>query len=135
MNLRGKYIQRAQAIGCLLVAALLIQLFTQLHMHLRHTDTAPSHGHEHVMDFHVLTDSHAVEHATDDGAHELESTPDALIKKSLDRDNGLVLAFGLLILLPLFSSVRIRQRLLPQNISLHQLYYGLAPPLRAPPAN
>jgi hypothetical protein len=134
MNFRGKHIKRSRALGCLLVAALLIQLFTQLHVHLRHTDSPPSHGHEHVIDFHVLTDGHAVEHATGDGTHELESTPDALVKKSLDRDSGLVLAFGLIILLPLLASVGSRLWTLPQNISLHKLYYGLAPPLRAPPA-
>jgi len=134
MNYRGKHIQRVRTIGGLLVAALLIQLFTQLHIHLRHTDAPSSHGHEHVMDFHILTDGHAAAHAMDEGTHELESTPDALVKKSLDRDSGLVLAFGLIILLPLLASVGCRQWTLPQTISLHKLYFGLAPPLRAPPA-
>lgn len=133
MKFLGKHIQRSRSIGCLLIGALMIQLFTPLHIHLRHTDAPQSHGHEHVMDFHVMTDGHATGHGMDENAHELQSTPEALVKKSMDRDSGLVLAFCLLILFPLLSAVGNRQWTLPQNTSPHRLYYGLAPPLRAPP--
>jgi len=133
MNFRGKHVQRSRSIGCLLIGAVIIQLFTQLHIHLRHTDSPQSIGHKHVMDFHIMTDGHATEHAKDEGTHELQSTPDALTKKSLDRDTGLVLAFCLLLLLPVLSSVGKSQWTLPQTTSLLKLYYGLAPPLRAPP--
>lgn len=111
----------------------MIQVFTQLHVHLRHTDAPQSHGHEHVMDYHVMTDGLVTEHAMDESSHELQTTPDALVKKSMDQDSGFILALCLIILFPLLLTTINRLWTLAQNTSLHKPYNGLAPPLRAPP--
>jgi hypothetical protein len=126
MVIRNKYKQHYQAASLVFIAMLFIQLMSQLHLHLRHVDTQTSDHHEHVIDYHVLGEHHASDHM-------LDRNTDVLVKKTADRDPGLVLGICLTVLLPWLAAVLNRQWQVPRSISIHHVYFGLAPPLRAPP--
>ncbi len=127
-------IQHYPAIGLLLVVTLVVQLLFQLRFHLHHDPNPQSQGHEHVIDFHVLVDDHETDHNGQENVHELKSAPDAIVKKFLGGDTGFLFSVCLLLLFPVVIIAINRQWSLPRNSVIHSLYYGLAPPLRAPPA-
>lgn len=129
-----KQINSSYMISWLLVIMLVIQLFFQLQFHLHHSDTTNLNAHDHVIDFHVLADIHEIDHLTQGNAHELNSTPDGIAKKSLDSNFIFILSLCLLILFHITRCITIQKSALFRNPIIRNIYYDLAPPLRAPPA-
>jgi hypothetical protein len=135
MEIWRNYIRNHKAICWLLVSALILQLLIQLQFHLHHEDPQQIITDQaHVVDYHLFTDSHSEGHPDHENTHEFKSTPDVIVKKSIDTNFSIVLAGCLLLLITLNLLVRKQQWLLPKNHLTHNLYYGLAPPSRGPPA-
>lgn len=128
-----KAVKPCQAKSWLLIIMVSVQLFTQSHFHLHHVN---SDKHVHAVDLHLLSDNHSGTQHGHDNTHELKSAPDILIKKNPVLDNASV--FVLSVFLFVLFSVRLtdinRYWSSPQYLYPINLYYGLSPPLRAPPA-
>lgn len=134
MGFCRKHVSHNQAIAWLLVIALTMQLLFQLQFHLHQTDISDSFVHDHRVDFHEVTDKHKTDHLTDGNTLELKSTPDSIVKTSLDSSLNFIIFVFLLLILPVSLTVINRQWSFTRSTIIHNLYYGLAPPLRAPPS-
>ena len=126
-------IRQYRGIAWLLSTALVLHLICQLQFHLHHGDN--DFGEEdHLIDYHIVTDTHPVGHPSHEDTHELKSTPDVILKKNISPESiYLPVAFLLL----LISAIELRRSVsnIPHRNKLYRYqYYGLAPPTRAPPA-
>ncbi len=129
-----KYIYRYQTVSWLLMMALVVQLSFQLHFHLHHTEVPISQEHEHVMDSHALIDGHTDDLPTTNGnIHELNTSPEGIVKSNLDHSPSFIVFVLIFTLFPTALIVINRQWSLHQNYFHYKSYYGLVPPLRAPP--
>ncbi len=128
--------QVRQAICLVLVFAIFLQFMVQLQAHVHHVEDANVVTEDdHVIDYHLIIDKHAHEPSSSDEIHELKTTPDIILKKSLDRDLSFLFAI-LFILVVSIAQVRCKPIWdFSKHILIHNVYYGLAPPTRAPPVN
>jgi hypothetical protein len=119
-----------------LIIALVIQLLLQMQFHLHHdNDASEPHrpGHHHDVDYHYVAGEHAVDQQEHGDIHVLKSMPDTILKKIFENNSLIILAVCLLLLVPLLLKRKRHTWFLPTNEIFRSLYYGLAPPLRAPP--
>lgn len=115
----------------LLIVALIMQVAFQVQLHLHHDEVTID---DHVIDYHLVTDKHQDGHASDEITHEFTSTPDLLLIKHISSES---IYIPIMFLLLFISAVQFRSVVSyspPQRKLYRYLYYGLAPPSRAPPA-
>jgi hypothetical protein len=129
-----KYIQARKAICLVLIIALVLQFLVQLQAHVHHDDHADALAvDDHVIDYHLITDQHSDETSSSEEVHELKTTPDFILKKTLDRDFS-SLFLGLFLILVIITQVGSKPIwFLSKDKLIHNFYYGLAPPSRSPP--
>lgn len=131
-----KFLHEHKYFSWLLIFALVLQFLIQLQIHAHHVDHSHSiAGNDHIIDYHIITDDHSSdEHSGNEGIHELKSTPDFILKKSLDWDFNYLLVALVLVFVIVPQVSRIKYRLVPENKLVHNLYFGLSPPVRGPPS-
>lgn len=129
-----KMIQSKQFLCWLLVFAIVIQLTSVLHFHLHHVDVPEPHGHHHLIDLHTLADGHKTDVLAHIDSQEFKTTLGGIVKKNLDSNLILAVAVFLLLILPVNLLANKPVWSLSRHLVFRNLYYGLAPPLRAPPA-
>lgn len=131
-----KYLLEHKIISWMLIFSLVLQFLIQLQIHAHHADhSSLSPGNGHIIDYHVITDNHdSDEHSDHEGTHELKSTPDFILKKTLDRDFNFsqIVFFLTFVIVPEVTGNNFW--LIPKSHLIHNLYYGLSPPTRAPPS-
>lgn len=124
-----------KSIGLLLVFAIILQFMVQLQVHIHHEEHANVvTKDDHVIDYHMITEINSHEPSSSEDVHELKTSPDIILKKTL----GLDVTFLFLILFLVVASItQVRSKPIweySKNKLIHKFYYSLAPPSRAPPA-
>ena len=132
MDLFRNKIQRFQFVSGLIMTALVIQLIFPVHVHMHH-DNSSVEGNSHIIDFHLQGDNQLYEHATEEGVHELDTSPYAIIKKVVNTDLLVFLAAALIIFMAIRLPAVNRYWLLARH-TLNCIYHTyFRPLLRAPP--
>jgi len=127
-------LQTRKTIGLVLIFAIFLQFIVQLQVHIHHENHADVVTHnDHVIDYHMVTEINSHEPSSSDEVHELKTSPDIILKKSLDQYFTLLVS-----VLFLIAASIIQTRSKPiweflKNKFIHNFYYSLAPPSRAPP--
>jgi len=134
MRYWNKRVQRQQLFCWLLVFAIVLQLTSVLNFHLHHVDVPEPHGHHHHIDQHSLGDGHKTDVLAHIDSQEFKTTFGGIIQKNLDSNLMLAIAVFLLLILPVIVIENHRLWLITHSPVFRNLYYGLSPPLRAPPA-
>jgi len=134
MNYWKKLVKRQRLFCWLLVFAVVFQLTSVMHYHLHHVDVSEPHGHHHLIDLHTLEDGHKTDVLAHIDTQEFKTTLGGIVKKSLDSNLIFAVAVFLLLILPVILIANSRLWSLTRNSVYRNLYYALAPPLRAPPA-
>ena len=130
MTTQRKVTNLHQVLGWILILALSVQVMSRLAFHLHHVD---SNEHTHIIDVHLVSDSHANNHLSHESTHEIKIAPDVIVKKNHDNGTVFTLSVFLFILFPITLTIINRRWSLSRNIHRFIFYYGLSPPLRAPP--
>ena len=131
-----KYLLEHKFISWILIFSLVLQFLIQLQIHAHHVDhSSLSSGNEHIIDYHVITDNHdSDEHSGNEGIHELKSTPDFILKKTLDHDFDFSQIVFLLTFVIVPQTTEKNFWITTENHLIRNLYYGLSPPTRGPPS-
>ena len=134
MLIRARYIRSHHGVGLLLATALLVQAVFPLQFHLHHAANPATHEHDHVIDFHLLSDSLLNRHLADDDVDEIKTTQYYIVKKHADTETYDILldcvSSPAIMLLPIFLHCRQSTR----KLLVRYIYDNFTPPLRAPPA-
>lgn len=134
MLIRARFIRSHHGIGLLLAAALLAQAVFPLQFHLHHAADPATHKHDHVIDFHLLSDSLLNKHLADEDVDEIKTAQYYIVKKHADTGTYGILLVCLLTLAVMLLPIFLLSRQSTRNLLAHHVYYYFIPPLRAPPA-
>ena len=126
-----KIITQRQTFSWLLVSALILQLVVQVQFHLHHDEITLD---DHVIDYHIVTDAHPDDHPSHENTHEFKSTPDVILKKNISPESLFLPVVFLFLLVSVIQFCGFISYIPRQSKIYRYLYYGLAPPTRAPPS-
>ena len=132
MGLWRNHVLKYKIFSWVLIFSLVLHFLIQLEIHVHHDDFL--NDDEHLIDYHPITEQYGFDHHSEgDETHELKSTPDFIIKKSLDRDFGF-LQIVLFIIFISVPAISLKHQWFAQGYQrVRDLYHGLSPPTRGPP--
>ena len=124
---------RSRIFDIFLITSLLVNILIPYQYHLHHIYNYDSLSHDHIVDFHLLTDSLPDDDHSDKDKQDLKTRLDVITKQNIDTGKYIISLVFLFTQSNFNFSIFNRLRHPTHDSFIRYYSYGLAPPLRAPP--